>query len=69
MKKTELVYMEILHNAIEKKNMRLTQSYLANALKISLSTVNLALKPLARMNALKIKKMCFEILDVKKILY
>jgi len=69
MKKTELVYREILYNAMEKKNRRLTQLELSKTLKISLSTVNLALRPLVRMNALKIKKMCFDIVDVKKILY
>ena len=69
MKKTELVHREILYNAMEKKNRRLTQLELSKTLKISLSTVNLALRPLVRMNALKIKKMCFDIVDVKKILY
>jgi len=68
MKKIELVYREILFNAIEKKNRKLTQSYLAKTLNISLSTVNLALKPLARMNAIKIKNMNFDIIDIKKIL-
>lgn len=69
MKKTELVYREMLFNAIEKEKRNLTQSYLAKALNISLSTVNLALKPLARMNAVRIKKMGFDIIDIKKILY
>lgn len=69
MKKTELVYREMLFNAIEKGKRNLTQSYLAETLNISLSTVNLALRPLARMNAVRIKKMGFDIIDVKKILY
>lgn len=69
MKKIELVYREILFNAIEKKNKRLTQAYLANTLKISLSTVNLALKPLVKMNSIKVKKMGFDIIDTRKILY
>lgn len=69
MKKAELVYMELLYNSIEKKNRRLTQSYLSSHLRISLSTVNLALKPLCRMGAINIKRMYFEIVDVKKILY
>ena len=69
MKKVELVYREILYQAIEKNNKELTQSYLANALNISLSTVNLAIKPLEKMNAIKIKKMGFNIIDIKKILY
>lgn len=69
MKKIELVYREILFNVMERNNKILTQSHLANALNISLSTVNLALKPLESMNAIKIKKMGFDIIDVKKILY
>lgn len=69
MKKTEIVYREMLFSAIEKEKRNLTQSYLAKTLNISLSTVNLALKPLARMNAVRIKKMGFDIIDIKKILY
>ncbi len=69
MKKIELVYMEILFQAIEENNRALTQSYLSSSLKISLSTVNLALKPLKKMNAVKIKKMGFDVIDIKKILY
>ncbi|MBI4452721.1 hypothetical protein HY637_04790 [Candidatus Woesearchaeota archaeon] len=69
MKKIEFVYREMLFNAIEKEQKNLTQSYLARALGISLSTVNLALQPLSRMNAIKIKKMGFDIVDVRKVLY
>ena len=69
MKKIELVYREILFNAIEKENKTLTQSYLAETLNISLSTVNFALQPLARMNSINIKKRGFDIIDIKKILY
>ncbi len=69
MKKVELVCREILFNAIEKKNKKLTQFYLAKVLNISLSTVNLALKPLLKMNSIKIKKMGFIIIDIRKILY
>lgn len=69
MKKIELVYREMLYNAIEKSNRNLTQSHLAESLKISLSTVNFALKPLARMNAIRIKKMGFVVVDLRKLLY
>lgn len=69
MKRIEWVYREILFQAMEKYNRSLTQAYLAKALNISLSTVNLALKPLARMNAVRIKKMGFAVIDIKKILY
>jgi len=58
-----------LFNAIEKNNKKLTQAYLANTLKISLSTVNLALKPLVKMNSVKINKNGFDVIDSKKILY
>ncbi len=69
MKKIELVYREILFQAMEKKNRSLTQSQLASSLKISLSTVNLALKPLARMNAIRIRARGFDVIDTKKIIY
>lgn len=69
MKKIELVYREILFQAMEKNNRELTQSYLAKALGISLSTVNLAIKHLEKMNAVSIKQRSFDIVDSKKILY
>ncbi|MCK4521532.1 MAG: hypothetical protein KAU20_03080 [Nanoarchaeota archaeon] len=69
MKRIEEVYREILFQSMEKKNNTLTQSYLATALNVSLSIVNLALKPLRRMNAVKIKQRSFDIIDKRKILY
>ncbi len=69
MKRVEEAYREILYESMEKKNSKLTQSYLAKALGVSLSIVNLALKPLARMNAVSIKQRGFEVIDKKKILY
>ena len=69
MKKIEFVYREILHHALEKKERHLSQSYLAKTLQISLSTVNLALRPLVRMNAVRVGKRGLDIIDVKKILY
>jgi predicted transcriptional regulator len=69
MKKTEQVFREILYQAIEKNNPCLKQSELSKKLKFSLSTINLAVKKLERMNAIKIKKMEFRVTDVKKILY
>lgn len=69
MKRIEEVYREMLFQSMEKKNNTLTQSYLAKALNISLSMVNLALKPLRKMNAIKIKQRSFGIIDRKKILY
>lgn len=69
MKRIEEIYREILFQSMEKKNNTLTQSYLAKALNISLSIVNLALNPLRRMNAVNIKQRSFDIIDKKKILY
>ena len=69
MKKKELVYREILFQAMEQKNKSLTQAYLAKALHISLSTVNNALQPLVKMNAVNVKQRGFDVIDVKKILY
>jgi predicted transcriptional regulator len=69
MKRIEEVYREMLFESIEKNNNNLTQSYLAKALNISLSIVNLALRPLKQMNAIKIKQRSFDIIDKKKMLY
>jgi len=69
MKRIEEIYRELLFQSMEKNNNSLTQSGIAEALKISLSIVNLALKPLKRMNAIKAKQRGFDIVDSKKILY
>src|SRR3989344_1261080 len=69
MKKTEIIYREILDQVIEKKNSTLTQSELSKKLKVSLSTVNHALKPLIKVNSVEIKQRCFNVIDAKKILY
>ncbi len=53
MKKIELIYQEMLYNALEKKNRRLTQSALSKELGVSLSTVSHALKPLKKVDVLK----------------
>ncbi len=69
MKKIELVYMEMMYQCIEKKNRRLTQSGLAKALGISLSTVSHGLRPLKSMGAIEVKKRSLVIIDPKKVLY
>ncbi len=68
MRKIELVFKRILEELMEKKNKRLTQAEIARDLKISLSTVNLAIKYLKKMNAVRIKKRSFEVVNGKKIL-
>lgn len=69
MKKIEQVYREILYQSMEKGKKALTQSELSKKLEISLSVVNFALKKLVKMNAIKINKMNFVVIDMKKILY
>ncbi len=68
MKKIELVYGNILEEVIEKKNKKLTQADIARALQISLSTVNLAIGHLKKMNAVKVRERYFEVVNAKKIL-
>ena len=69
MKKIELVYREILYQAMEKRNRKLTQAGLAKSLHISLSTVNHAMKPLKSMGAVRIRLRNFEVVDIRKILF
>ncbi len=68
MKRIEEVYREILHQA-EKGNKILTQKSISEKLELSLSNVNNALNPLRRMGAINVKKMCFHVVNTKKILY
>lgn len=69
MKNIEQIFREILYQAIEKSNHRLTQLELSKNLNFSLSTVNLAIKKLEKINSVKIEKMGFRVIDVKKIIY
>ncbi len=68
MKRTEEVYREILYQ-FERKSHKLTQKSISEKLGLSLSNVNYALAPLRRMNAIQVKKMFFQIINPKKILY
>ncbi len=68
MKRTEEVYREMLYQA-EKGNNILTQKAISDKLDISLSGINNALAPMRRMNAVSIRKMCFHIINQKKMLY
>jgi len=69
MKKIEFVYRELLYNVIEKKKKKTTQLEISKILNLSLSLVNFALKPLVKMNSIKINPRSLEIIDPKKILY
>lgn len=68
MKKMELVYNEILYEVIEKSNRKLTQLSLAKKLDISLSTVNLAIAHLDKINSIKKALKYFIVTDPKRIL-
>ena len=69
MKKTESVYREILYGIIEKKETSFTQLGLSKKLNVSLSIVNLAVKKLESLGAVKIMQRSFKILDIKKIIF
>ncbi|MEK6887371.1 MAG: winged helix-turn-helix domain-containing protein [Candidatus Aenigmatarchaeota archaeon] len=69
MKKIELVYCYVLEQALEKKRRSMTQAEIAEALGISLSTVNAAVGHLRKMGAVRVKLRSFEVADIKKILY
>jgi len=61
MKKSEFVLLEALRGAG-------TQKQIAQKLEISLSTVNSALRPLAEMGAIEIRKFGFRVVDAEKAL-
>lgn len=66
--KKERVYREILYGMLEENVRAFKQLKLSESCKLSLSTVNYALKPLERMNAVEKKRFGFSILDPKKVL-
>lgn len=69
MLKTEFVYRELLFQALEKRQRSFTQKELGRGLNVSLSNVNNALRPLRRMNAVKVKPMGFSLVNPKKVLF
>ncbi len=69
MKSIEYVYYEILKQYEKKKKKKFTQLQLSKTLNISLSTINLALKPLRKMYAIKVMPACFVLRDISKVLY
>jgi DNA-binding transcriptional regulator YhcF (GntR family) len=66
--KKERVYREILYGVLEKNIRSFKQIELSKECKLSLSTVNYALEPLERMNAIEKKRFGFSVIDAKKIL-
>jgi len=68
MLKKEVLYREILTEAIERKTLSFTQLALSKKFKFSLSTVNNALKPLEQIGAIEKKGRSFLLTDIKKAL-
>jgi hypothetical protein len=66
--KKERVYREILYGVFEKGIVTFKQLELSKACRLSLSTVNNALRPLEQMNAIEKKRFGFKVLDPKKVL-
>jgi DNA-binding transcriptional regulator YhcF (GntR family) len=65
-KKTEWIYREILYQALEQKQRRLTQSALAKHCGVSIGLVNRALAPLADINAIEKKPRGFIVISPRK---
>jgi DNA-binding transcriptional regulator YhcF (GntR family) len=66
--KKERVYREVLYGVLEKNIRSFKQIELSKECKLSLSTVNYALEPLERMNAIEKKRFGFSVIDARKIL-
>lgn len=66
MKKKEIVVRELIATAIRKQ--KVSQLELSKRLGISLSTVNNAVSPLARLGAVEVRRTGLQLLDLKKAL-
>ncbi|MEM2002642.1 MAG: winged helix-turn-helix domain-containing protein [Candidatus Bathyarchaeia archaeon] len=66
--KMERVYREVLWGVLENKTQEFKQLELSKLCNLSLSTVNYALKPLERMNAIEKMRFGLRVVDPKKIL-
>lgn len=69
MSKKEIIWREILYQAIEQKNRQMTQKELAAKFRFSLSTVFNAIKAPRRIGAIKVSGRNFQVIDVEKFLY
>ncbi len=69
MTKKELIWLEILNQAIEHKKLDFTQKELAGKFGISLSTVFNALKIPRQLGAIKVTGRNFSLADTEKLLY
>jgi len=68
LKKKEIIFREILTQAIGKKETRFTQLALSKKFGFSLSTVNNAIKPIERIGAIEKHPRSFVLVDTKKLL-
>ena len=68
MKRIERVYCEILEKVIQDKINKTTQRQLSKDCKVSIGTVNYALKPLEQMGIIEKKQRSFKIINPKKLL-
>lgn len=69
MKKIEIIWRELLYQAIEKKNRRFTQKELASYFNFSTSTIFQALKVPRKMGAIRVTGRFFTLEDPEKLLY
>lgn len=69
MKKIEIIWRELLYEAIEKRNRRFTQKELAEKFGFSTSTVFQALKAPRKMGAVRVTGRFFILEDPEKLLY
>ncbi len=68
MRKKEILYREMLTEAIESKILTFTQLALSKKFGFSLSTVNNALKPLEQIGAIEKRERYFQLVDAHKLL-
>lgn len=69
MQKIETIWHDLLWNALEKGKFRHTQKAISERFGYSLSTVNLAIKEVESVGAIKMSGRFFTVSDVKKLLY
>ena len=69
MKKIEIIWRELLYQAIEKKTRRFTQKELASSFNFSTSTIFQALKIPRKMGAVRVTGRFFILEDPEKLLY
>jgi hypothetical protein len=66
MKKKEIIIRELLESVIKNKSAKVTQLELSKRINVSTSTVSNAIKPLAEIGAIDVKKIGIVVIDLKK---